>query len=152
MIKWRLETRSIKDLKDHPKNPRQLTKEQERNLRKSLEKFGIADKPIINTDGMIIGGHQRLRILKKDLKEIECWVPERTLTEKEVDELCVRLNANHGEWDFDILGNEFEVADLMDWGIPEKMILDDFDLSPNDEEIKEKDKKIKKCPSCGHEF
>lgn len=124
MINWKLEKRLIKDLKEHPKNPRQLTKDQERNLRKSLDKFGLADKPIINTDGTIIGGHQRLRILKKELKEIECWVPERPLTDKEVDEMNIRLNRNLGEWDFDVLANEWEIPDLLDWGFnPDELSL-----------------------------
>ena len=151
MISWHLETRLIKDLKENPKNPRQLTKDQERQLRASLDKFGLADKPIINTDGFIIGGHQRLRILKKNTQSIECWVPNRSLDEKEVEELSVRLNANSGEWDIDVLANQYEVCDLLDWGFPEKLITDDFD--PLDDEIKpKKDKKATKCPSCGHEF
>ena len=63
-IKWNLQTLSIKDLKDHPKNPRQIKKEQQQHLQNLIEKFGLIDKPIINKDCTIIGGHQRVRILK----------------------------------------------------------------------------------------
>ena len=153
MINWHLEKRLVKDLKPNPKNPRHLSKDQERHIEISLKKFGLADKPIINTDNMIIGGHMRLRILKKQkIKEIECWIPERLLTEKEVDELTIRLNKNHGGFDFDILANEWEVPDLLDWGFkPEELEI----ILTEDIESKEKTDKKKKtttCPGCGLEF
>lgn len=116
-MQWHLEIRKISDLKDYHKNPRTLSKQDADHLQKSLEKFGLIDKPIINPDGVIIGGHQRKRILKKiGLKEIECWVPDKPLEVKEIEELNIRLNRNTGEWDWDILANQFEVTDLVDWG------------------------------------
>lgn len=153
MIEWHLENRLLKDLKPHPKNPRQLTKDQERHLSSSISKFGLAEKIIINTDNMIIGGHQRFQILKKRKEEsVDCWVPNRELTEQEVDELCIRLNRNHGEFDYDILANNFDVPDLLDWGFrPEELEL----IDPDEIESEDKQEKKKKptiCPSCGHEF
>ncbi len=121
MIHWKVETRKLKELKSHPKNPRILTKVQHEHLKKSIGKFGLADKPIINLDGMVIGGHQRLKILKElGSKEIEVLVPDRLLNENEVDEFCIRLNKNTGEWDFECLANEWEVNDLIDWGFTEE--------------------------------
>lgn len=117
MIQWSLKKIKLSELKEHPKNPRLLSNEQGDHLKKSLESFGIAEKPIVNLDNMIIGGHQRLKILKKmKIKEIECWIPDRMLETKEVDELCIRLNKNTGDWDWDKLANEWEVPDLLDWG------------------------------------
>src|ERR1044072_6304700 len=114
MIKWHLEKRKIKDLIPHPKNPRRLSKDQAYHLQTSLEKFGIADKPIINSNNIIIGGHQRLQILKKmGEKEIDCWVPDHQLSHSEIDEMNIRLNKNLGEWDWDILANEWDVAELV---------------------------------------
>lgn len=153
MIEWHLETRKLKDLKPHPKNPRQLTKDQERQLRTSVTKFGLIEKLIINTDNMIIGGHQRYQILKNcKAKEIECWVPSRLLDEKEVDELCIRLNRNHGEFDFDILANLWEVPDLLDWGfkVEELELIDPEEL--NSKEKVDKEEKLTVCPKCAHEF
>ena len=152
MIQWHLETRQLKDLKPHPKNPRSLSKDQARHPSISLEKFGLAEKIIINTDNTIIGGHQRFAILKKKgLKEIECWIPERQLDEKESEEMLLRLNRNHGAFDYDILANEFEVPDLLDWGFK----LEELELiDPEEVESEEKDKKkkLKTCPGCGLEF
>ena len=97
------------------------------DLHKSIDKFGLAEPIVINTDGVVIGGHARLLALKeKGTKEFDCYIPDRKLTEKELQELNVRLNKNiAGEFDFDILANEFELTDLLDWGFEEK----ELDLS-----------------------
>jgi len=125
MIEWTLEKRKLLSLKDYSKNPRRLTNDQEDHLRISLQKFGLIDKIIINQDGTIIGGHQRKRTLKKmGVKEVECYVPNRPLETKEVEELNIRLNKNSGEWDFDILANEWNIPDLVEWGFS----LDEFQI------------------------
>lgn len=148
MIEWTLETRSLSSLTDHPHNPRQLSKHDAEHLEKSLSKFGVAEKLIINTDGQIIGGHQRKKILKKlGIKQIPCWVPSRTLTPEEVNELNIRLNRNQGEWDFDTLANEWELTDLLQWGFT----AEEFELEQTTEK-EEKDKKKKICPHCGEEL
>lgn len=152
MIKWHLETRKIKDLKPHAKNPRQLSKDQERQLMTSLEKFGLADKPIINTDGIIIGGHMRLKMLQKQkINEVECNVPDRTLTDSEVDELNIRLNKNTGDWDWDILANQWEVTDLINWGFTEDELAGFADIEEL-EPKEEKPKVPKLCPHCNMEI
>ena len=122
MIEWQLERLPLSSLTDWYKNPRQLTREQYDQLRQSLDKFGLIDKPIVNADGArtVIGGHQRLRVLRDSgVTEADCWVPLRELSEREVEELNIRLNKNTGEFDFDILANEFEVEDLLEWGFSE---------------------------------
>jgi len=117
MIHWHIEKRKISELKDYKKNPRILTEDQEIQLRASLEKFGLIDKPIINLDNTIIGGHQRKRTLKKmGHKEVECMVPDRSLDEKEIEELNIRLNKNTGDWDWECLANEWDPNELMEWG------------------------------------
>lgn len=154
-ITWSIEIKSLADLTDHPKNPRQLSKLDAEHLKVSLCKFGLADKPIINTDGMIIGGHQRTRMLAElGFDEIECLVPSRTLTKEEVDEFNIRLNKNSGEWDFDILANEWDPENLIEWGFTEKELIEypSIDTIEPDEPFEEKKKKEKTCPNCGHNF
>ena len=154
MIKWKLEKRKISDLKDHPKNPRTLSKDQARHLKESLDKFGLIDKPIINVDNIVIGGHQRLKLLKNiGCKEVECWVPENPLTLVEIDELNIRLNKNTGEWDFDILANEWIEMDLFEWGFTESELgINSAEEVSEEKEKEEENKKLKMCPECGHEF
>ena len=151
-ITWHLQTIAIKDIKPNPKNPRQISKEQFRHLEELVKKFGLIDRPIINLDRVMIGGHQRLKILKKmKLKEVECWVPNRQLEEEEIDHLCIGLNLNQGQWDWDCLANLYEPIDLLDWGFTPEQLLGcglDEDISEVEEE-KVKDKKEKSCPHCG---
>jgi len=116
-------------------NPRQITEKQAKDLKASLAKFGIADPIIINTDNMIIGGHQRKKILETLLGydpdfQIDVRVPDRELSIDEARELNVRLNKNAGQWDFDILANNFELDDLLDWGFDKGEL--DLDLWAGD--------------------
>ena len=153
-IKWNLKTYNISELTDYYKNPRQLTDKQFNQLKKSIDKFGMIDKPIVNADSQntIIGGHQRLRVLRAEgQKSVECWIPSRELDEKEVEELNIRLNKNTGDWDFDTLANNFEMGDLLDWGFTEidlGLYPEDEEKSSTDEPSYEKPKMII-CPNCG---
>ena len=152
MINWHLETIAIKDLKEHAKNPRQITKEQQQHLTDLMEKFGLIEKPIVNRDGSIIGGHQRIRILKKQkVKSVECWMPDVLLDSADVDRLCIGLNQG-GEWNWDCLANEWEPLDLLSYGFTEKQLLGFTTDDDQSETDAPKKKKTKMCPSCGHEF
>lgn len=157
MIKWELKELEIKNLKEHPKNPRQIGKEQFERLGNLISKFGLIDKPIINSDMTIIGGHQRIKYLKKNkIKTVECWVADRLLSNEEVEELMIGVNKIHGQFDFDILANEYDPINLLKWGFSEKELFDSCqaaqEILDSANEPKEKSKKLKMCPSCGHEF
>jgi len=120
MYGWQLEKRKLADLIGYHKNPRQLSEKEAQQLKRSIARFGLADKPIINTDNTIIGGHQRVAILKElGYSEVECWVPHQKLSDEEVEEFCIRLNRNHGQWDWDILANEFDEDHLFEIGFTE---------------------------------
>ena len=155
-LKWHLQEIPIKLLKDHPKNPRQIGKEQFQRLGDLIAKFGLIDKPILNKDFMIIGGHQRIRYLKKQkAKTVECWVADRQLSDEEIDELCIGLNLHQGKFDYDILANEWNVLDLIKYGFSEEQLLGSCKEA---EEILEKvqnadkSKTLTTCPGCGCEF
>ena len=151
MITWSLQKRNIKDLKKHPKNPRTISKDQYKLLVDSIEKFGLAEKPTINLDNTIIGGHQRIEVMRKaGIKEIDCWVPEIPLNEKDEEELLLKLNRIHGDFDWEVLANNFEVPDLLDYGFTVQEMELVLDEKPSDET--KKGKKQKECPSCGHKF
>jgi DNA modification methylase len=129
-LTWHTEKRRLGDLIEWDKNPRQLKEHDAEHLKKSLDNFGVADPLIINTDNRIIGGHMRRRIMLQsgykpdDLVDVR--VPERELTEREAEELAIRLNKNTGDWDFDALANNFELDDLLDWGFDKQEL--DLDL------------------------
>jgi len=155
MIEWTLKELAIKDLKEHPKNPRQIAKQQFEHLENLIAKFGLIDKPIVNADMTLIGGHQRIRVLKKrKQKKVECWVANNFLSDEEVDELCIGLNLHQGRFDFDILANEWEPIDLLKYGFNEEQLLGTCKEAQDVLESEEKNssKKKKQCPNCGHEF
>ena len=120
-LKWSIESRKIQDLTQHPKNPRQLSEHDAKHLEKSITKFGLIDKPIITREGMIIGGHQRVAILKlMGEEDVECYAPNCDLSDEDIDELNIRLNRNAGAWDFDILANQWDENDLLEFGFTEQ--------------------------------
>jgi hypothetical protein len=120
-LKWSLREIRIEAITSLKINPRRISVDDFKSLKQSIDIYGLIDKPIVNTDYTCIAGHQRLRVLAlQDYESVECWVPDRMLTPREVKELCIRMNRNQGEFDYDILSNEFDVKDLIDWGFLEK--------------------------------
>ncbi len=116
-MQWKPVTRKVSELKPQENNPRKITKKQKEHLTKSLDTFGVAEPICTTRDGLILGGHQRYKILKASkVKEVPCWECQEDLNIAEIAELTIRLNKNHGEWDDDILANAFDVTDLLDWG------------------------------------
>lgn len=130
----KIEKRKISTLKPAPYNPRQATKQQEENLQKSLTKFGVVEPIIVNdSTGNIVGGHFRVRELKKlGVKDVDCVIVDLSLEDEK--ELNIRLNANTGGWDFDLLANGFEIEDLTDWGLE----IPDFSDKITEEQAREK--------------
>jgi hypothetical protein len=161
MIKWTVESRKLSELKAYEKNPRRITEKGLNDLIKSLELFGLAEPIVINRDDTIIGGHARVQALKRikgKTAKVEVYVPDRLLDEKEVEELCVRLNRNvAGQFDFEMLANQFDARDLVAWGFTE----DELGFGAEAEEASEPDSEgsdkpaeieIIHCPKCQHEF
>ena len=109
----------IEDLKFADYNPRQITEKQVEDLKASIAKFGLVEPVVVNENperkNIIVGGHQRVRILTLlDYKEVP--VVYVNLSEKDERELNVRLNKNNGEWDWNKLANEFDIEDLKVYG------------------------------------
>lgn len=122
-IQWKTEKRFINDLKDHPKNPRCIKKEQLEQLKKSIKKFNYVETVVINLDNTILAGHMRIKAMKSlklGKNEIDVRVPNRKLTEEEAQEYLIRSNKNTGEWDWDILANEWEIEKLFEFGFTEE--------------------------------
>ncbi len=109
MINWHLEKKKVSELKNWKKNPRTITPEALEELEKSVNALGNFEPLVINTNGTVIAGNQRLRLeTKKGNNEVDVYVPERELTEEEIKKIGVISNRHSGDWDMDILANEFE--------------------------------------------
>lgn len=145
-ITWTVEKRKLADLKEHANNPRQFTEKGMKDLENSINSIGFMQPININQDGTILSGHARTKKLK-DMGEIEVdvYVPDRVLTPKQEEEVLVRANANTaGQWDFDILANNFDLEEITDWGLD----VPDMDLDIEEEAEVEEDE----VPELKHKF
>ena len=151
-IVWHVEKRKVAELKPHPDNARIFTEKGMQDLKRSINSIGMAQPINITPDGVVLSGHARLMALQeKGVEEVDVYIPNRELTAKEQQEVLIRMNANiAGIFDWDKAANIFEMDDLTDWGceIPDLKVEDEDDDTKEDEKII--DKKLLKCPVCGH--
>ena len=129
----------ISEVKGNPKNPRLIKDDKFRKLVKSIQEFPqmLELRPIVvDENNIVLGGNMRLKACKEaGLKEVFI-VKAEGLTELQKDEFIVKDNVGFGEWDWDMLANEWDSELLNDWGlfVPEMptevdySILDDEDL------------------------
>tara|TARA_R110002073_G_scaffold3180_2_gene21183 strand:+ start:113 stop:604 length:492 start_codon:yes stop_codon:yes gene_type:complete len=135
----------IDSLKPSLYNPRQITGKQYEDLKKSIDKFGMCKPIVININPErlynVIGGHQRLQILR-EMGAQKIPTVSVNLSEEDEKELNVRLNKNGGQWDIDLLSN-FDVVDLKEWGFKDIELGFNIDKIDEDKDItitvKEKD-------------
>lgn len=119
-LEWSTEKRKVKDLIPYKYNPRKLSEEKKQKLRESLEKYNLAEIPAVNTNDVIIAGHQRIVVLMeigRGEEIIDVRVPNRELTELEFKEYNIRSNVQVGDWDIDILTAIFDDVDLLSIGL-----------------------------------
>ena len=116
-------------------NPRQISNKQYEDLKASMEKFGCVDPIIININperlNVVVGGHQRLRILR-ELGAEKVPTVSVNLSEEDERELNIRLNKSGGTFDMDILANEFDIVDLKEWGFKDIELGFNIDKIEND--------------------
>jgi ParB-like chromosome segregation protein Spo0J len=132
---WRTEQRKIQDLIPFEGNPRQMTDQQAIQLKASLQKFNIVEIPACNTNGKILAGHQRLKIMQllgRGAETIDCRVPNRLLTPEEEKEYLLRSNKNTGEWNWDELAN-FDEEILKEVGFSKEELEKGFGFSLKEE-------------------
>lgn len=135
-INWIEEEVKLKDLKEYDKNPRYINKEEFQRLVESLQQDGYHQRIVVDHDNTIIGGHMRKKAFKeagfdnKDL--IKVLKPERKLTDEEFRRINIRDNIGYGNWDFNILANEWDFSELLDIGFPENL-LQPLEMEPDNE-------------------
>lgn len=108
-----------------PKNPRQWRKGEVEKLARSIEQtpelFDL--RPIIvydNVDGYVaIGGNMRLEAAKLlKWKDVPCEIVSRETPTAKLKEIVIKDNSAFGEWDMDMLANEWDDLPLNEWGLP----------------------------------
>lgn len=114
------ETVKISLLKENANNPRFIKDDKFKKLVKSIKEFPkmLEIRPIVVNDEMVVlGGNMRLRACKSaGLKEVPI-IKASELTEDEQREFIIKDNVSGGEWDWDILANEWDEQKLESWGL-----------------------------------
>jgi hypothetical protein len=121
----------INQLRLNDQNPRFIRDHKFEKLVKSIQSFGkmLEIRPIVVDENMVIlGGNMRFRACKQaGLDEIPVMIVSG-LTDAEKNEFVVKDNVGFGEWDFEMLGNQFEHDQLLDWGMDVPISFNDDDL------------------------
>ena len=110
----------ISKVKGNPSNPRIIKNDKFKKLVNSIKEFPemLKLRPIIVDEDMIVlGGNMRLKASKDaGLKEVWIEVAEG-LTEEQKKEFIVKDNVGFGEWEWDMLANEWDSVQLAEWGL-----------------------------------
>ena len=130
----------INSIKTNPKNPRLIKDDKFKKLVKSIQEFPqmLELRPIVvDENNIILGGNMRYKAcIEAGLKEIYILKAE-DLTEQQKDEFIVKDNVGFGEWDWDILANEWDTDKLQDWGLdlPLDVSVQELEAEEDDYEI-----------------
>lgn len=150
----------ISEIRNNPNNPRLIKDDKFKKLVKSLKELPIMlDKRpiIIDENNVIIGGNMRHKAAKEaGLKEVPIErftrddaernnIEAKKLNpdyidksyEKQCEEMIIKDNVSGGEWDWDILANEWDGAELDGWGLdlPSDWATDDAEPAPAEDEV-----------------
>ena len=109
----------VSDIKANPNNPRVIKDDKFDKLVTSIKEFPemLEARPIVvNPDMVVLGGNMRLKALKAaGVKEAPVYVA--TWDEIKQKEFIIKDNVGFGEWDWDILANEWDAEELEGWGL-----------------------------------
>jgi len=115
-----MELIKISKVKPNESNPRFIKDNKFKKLVKSIKEFPemLKLRPIVvNKDMVVLGGNMRLKACKEaGLKEVYILKADE-LTDEQQQEFIVKDNVGFGEWDWDILANEWDIKQLEEWGL-----------------------------------
>ena len=122
----------IKSVKSNPNNPRIIKDDKFNKLVKSIKEFPkmLKIRPIVvNNDMVVLGGNMRLKACKEaGLKEVSI-IKASDLTEEEQKQFIIKDNVGFGEWDWEMIANEWDVEQLSEWGLDLPVHAETEDLS-----------------------
>jgi ParB-like chromosome segregation protein Spo0J len=114
-------------------NPRDLTEDGFQKTVKSIQDFPemldareLVVTPFNNGKYIVIGGNQRLRALKHlEYTEAPCKIVDWSV--EEINEFIVKDNLSYGDWNWDLIANEWDAEQLIDWGLELPVKLDNVE-------------------------
>ena len=144
---------SISKVQPNQNNPRIIKDYKFKKLVQSIKDFPqmLELRPIVvNEDNIVLGGNMRLKACQEaGLKEVHI-IQAKDLSEAQQREFIIKDNVGFGEWDWDLLANEWNNTQLGEWGLdvwqPEEevdySILDELDV---DDSVADMSNNVKKA-------
>ena len=111
---------NISVIKPNEENPRFITDQKFKKLVKSIKEFPqmLEVRPlVVDENFMVLGGNMRLKALKSagvfevPIQQVKGW------TDEQKKEFIIKDNLGYGEWDWDIVANDWDIQKLKDWGM-----------------------------------
>jgi hypothetical protein len=110
----------LSEIKSNPNNPRLIKDDKFHKLVKSIKEFPkmLEIRPVVvNADMIVLGGNMRLKACKEaGLKEIPIIFAD-DLTEEQQKEFIIKDNVGFGEWDWEMIANEWDAEQIEEWGL-----------------------------------
>ena len=148
---------NIAAIKPNEGNPRYINDSKFKKLVKSIKEFPemLETRPLVVDENMVVlGGNMRLKALKSagvfevPVHQVKGW------TEDQKKEFIIKDNVSYGNWDWDIIANDWETNIISDWGMdvpefdvdPDYSVLDDFDMTDQLDEMQSGVKKAIQIP------
>lgn len=123
----------ISEVKKNPNNPRTIKDDKFAKLVQSIREFPemLRLRPIVVNDDMIVlGGNMRLKACKEAGLKMVPIIKASDLTEDQQRQFIIKDNVGFGEWDWEMLANEWDADKLGEWGLD----LPDMDVKVLDAE------------------
>ena len=115
-----IQTAATTELRLNKDNPRVIKDDKFKKLVKSIQDFPqmLEIRPIVVNDEMVVlGGNMRLKAcIEAGLTEVPI-IKASSLTPEQQKEFIIKDNVGFGEWEWDVLANEWDVEKLTDWGL-----------------------------------
>jgi len=109
----------ITQVKLNPNNPRVIKDDKFKKLVKSIQdlpEMGMVRPIVVNKDMIALGGNMRLKAMQEvGMKEVPITIVD--WDEDKQRQFIIKDNIGYGEWDFDMLANEWDELELDDWGL-----------------------------------
>ena len=130
-------TTPINKIKSNPNNPRVIKDDKFKKLVQSLKdlpEMAQVRPIVVNQDMIVLGGNMRLNAMKEaGWKEAPVAVVD--WDEDKQRQFIIKDNVGFGEWDWDMLANEWDAESLGDWGLDVPIIMEEAEINDLSEQL-----------------
>jgi DNA modification methylase len=129
---------SIKEIKSNPNNPRIIKDDKFAKLVQSLKdlpEMATVRPIVVNTDMIVLGGNMRLKAMKEaGWKEVPVEIVD--WDEDKQRQFIIKDNVGFGEWDWNMLSNEWDSEQLEEWGLDIPEFENPIELQAEEDDFK----------------